>query len=168
MAETLHPCYTHWKKYRICLIWGGTENLCDFQKQAVPPQLAANSDYIDAQESLRAKVSVSVGSSDSLSPMLLKITEILLSNPQMKQNAPQEGRMLNFHYNACQLSKQHIYYDESPTHIPPHSAINELWWGTAQETSSHFFRRIGESESENRHLARLWREGFPERQFSRA
>ena len=43
-----------------------------FQKQAVPPQLAANCDYIDAQESLRAKVSVSVGSSDSLSPMLLK------------------------------------------------------------------------------------------------
>ena len=31
-----------------------------------------------------------------------------------------------------------------------------------------FFRSIGESESENMHLARLWREGFPERQFSRA
>ena len=43
-----------------------------FQKQVVPPQLAANYDYIDAQESLRAKVSVSVGSSDSLFPMLLK------------------------------------------------------------------------------------------------
>ena len=43
-----------------------------FQKQAVPPQLAANYDYVDAQESLRAKVSVSVGSSDSLSPMLLE------------------------------------------------------------------------------------------------
>ena len=43
-----------------------------FQKQVVPPQLAANCDYIDAQESLRAKVSVSVESSDSLSPMLLK------------------------------------------------------------------------------------------------
>ena len=41
-----------------------------------------------------------------------------------------------------------------------------LWKGT--ETSYHFFRSIGESESENMHLARLWREGFPERQFSRA
>ena len=28
-----------------------------------------------------------------------------------------------------------------------------------------FFRSIGESESENMHLARLWREGFPERQL---
>ena len=27
------------------------------------------------------------------------------------------------------------------------------------------FRSIGESESENVHLARLWREGFPERQL---
>ena len=28
-----------------------------------------------------------------------------------------------------------------------------------------FFRSIGESESENMHLARLWREGSPERQL---
>ena len=28
-----------------------------------------------------------------------------------------------------------------------------------------FFRSIGKSESENMHLARLWREGFPERQL---
>ena len=28
-----------------------------------------------------------------------------------------------------------------------------------------FFKSIGESESENMHLARLWREGFPERQL---
>ena len=28
-----------------------------------------------------------------------------------------------------------------------------------------FFKSIGESESENMHLARLWREGSPERQL---
>ena len=28
-----------------------------------------------------------------------------------------------------------------------------------------FFRSIGESESENMHLARLWREGSPKRQL---
>ena len=28
-----------------------------------------------------------------------------------------------------------------------------------------FFRSIGKSESENMHFARLWREGFPERQL---
>ena len=47
--------------------------------------------------------------------------------------------------------------ETSPAHL--------VSFGTEQETSYHFFRSIGESESENMHLARLWREGFPERQL---
>ena len=38
-----------------------------------------------------------------------------------------------------------------------------VWSKTGE--SLVFFRSIGESESENLHLARLWREGFPERQL---
>ena len=37
-------------------------------------------------------------------------------------------------------------------------------WNKTGE-SMVFFRSIGESESENMHLARLWREGSPERQL---
>ena len=55
------------------------------------------------------------------------------------------------------LNKQHTFL--------PH-AFYFVWNKTGE--SLEVFRSIGESESENMHLARLWREGFPERQFSRA
>ena len=44
----------------------------------------------------------------------------------------------------------------------PH-AFCFVWNETGE--SLVFLRSIGESESENMHLARLWREGFPERQL---
>ena len=44
------------------------------------------------------------------------------------------------------------------------SGVLCFFWNETGE-SLVFFRSIGESESENMHLARLWREGSPERQL---
>ena len=64
-------------------------------------------------------------------------------NHEMKQIAPGKERYEN--------------------NISP-SQMQFVSFGVEQETSYQFFRSIGESESENMHLARLWREGSPERQ----
>ena len=49
----------------------------------------------------------------------------------------------------------------SHTFLP--GAFCFVWNKTGE--SLEVFRSIGESESENMHLARLWREGSPERQL---
>ena len=68
-----------------------------------------------------------------------------------------------FYFYTSNISfRNRNYCDQISTYILL-GAFCFFWNRTGE--SMVFFRSIGESESENMHLARLWREGSPERQL---
>ena len=103
--------------------------------------------------------------SDSLSPMLLKTARDSPVLFQTKQNSP--GRNVCWTLITIIFVFRNCYYlCKSTTSISPARIMLHL--GENRKLPIIFSEALGKVSPKIRRLRRLWREGFPERQFSRS
>ena len=157
----------HYKKvyFFVILLEGDGESMVFFRSRPLLLNSALSATNWRSGEPSRQSLAKCIFS-DSLSPMLLKNT---IDSPvlfQTKQNAP--GR------NVCWtlitiifIFRNWYYLCKSTTSISP----SRILWFLGNRTGkflSFYSEALGKVSPKIRRLRRLWREGFPERQFSRS